>query len=127
MIRIFIGYDSRQKIALSVLAHSIWKRSSYPVSITPLNFRQLKSLHNRTWDVPEYSEFSYTRFLVPYLSRYEGFSLFMDCDMLNLRDISSLWNLADPRYSVQVVKHPNIEQPAHTEFGLQDHYPKKYW
>jgi hypothetical protein len=36
MMRIFIGYDRAERVAFSVLAHSIHMRSSQPVSITPI-------------------------------------------------------------------------------------------
>ena len=37
MLRLFIGYDERERVAFHVLAHSIQRRSSVPISITPLN------------------------------------------------------------------------------------------
>ena len=54
------------------------------------------------------TDFSFTRFLVPYLSGYTDWSLFMDCDMLVLDDIARLWALRDDRYAVQVVKHNHV-------------------
>ena len=37
-LKIFIGYDSREKIAFHVLSHSIITKATIPVSITPINF-----------------------------------------------------------------------------------------
>src|SRR6476469_10822114 len=79
-LRIFIGFDSREPIALSVCAHSIQRRSSGPVTIIPLNVNHLRGVYTRGPNGT--TEFSLTRFLVPYLSNYEGVSIFMDCDML---------------------------------------------
>ena len=36
MIKIFIGFDSKEKIAYHVLSQSILRQSTRPVSITPL-------------------------------------------------------------------------------------------
>lgn len=51
------------------------------------------------------TEFSHTRFLVPFLNGYKGWALFMDADMLFQSDISALWALCDDRYAVMCVKH----------------------
>ena len=51
------------------------------------------------------TDFAFSRFLVPLLSGFEGWALFMDCDMLMLDDVARLWALRDERYAVQVVKH----------------------
>ena len=40
-LKIFIGYDSREKVAFHVLSHSILANSSIPVSITPINLKKL--------------------------------------------------------------------------------------
>ena len=42
MIHVFIGYDPRETVAYSVLAHSIQARASQPVSISPLRLSQLQ-------------------------------------------------------------------------------------
>ena len=39
---------------------------------------------------------------------YEGWGLFMDCDMLMKSDIAELWKLRDPKYAVQLCKHDYI-------------------
>ena len=44
MIKVFIGYDNREKAAFSVLAHSILKYATLPVSIVPLKLENLKTV-----------------------------------------------------------------------------------
>ena len=59
---------------------------------------------------------------------YQGWALFMDCDMLMFEDIGELWRLRDDRYAVQVCKHDYT--PKHTTKFLgqqQTVYPKKNW
>lgn len=91
-LRIFIGYDSKEPIAYHVLAHSIITRASGPVTITPLVQPVLRAagLYTRARGATESTEFSMTRFLVPYLAGYKGDAIFMDCDMLCLGDIYEL-------------------------------------
>lgn len=126
MIPIFIGYDPREKIAFDVLAHSIWRRSTEPVSITPLRLGQLPLTRPR--HPLQSTAFSFSRFLVPWLSDYCGWSIFMDCDMLCLEDIAELWALRDERYTAMVVKHDHKPE-GDTKFcgERQTRYEKKNW
>lgn len=102
-IRVFIGYDPRQPIAYQVLAHSIWSRSSLPVSITRLQLNQLPVKRRGL------TEFTFSRYIVPYLCNYEGEAIFMDADMLCLADIADLvWTCHNRLDSVSVVKHPKM-------------------
>jgi lipopolysaccharide biosynthesis glycosyltransferase len=128
MIPIFIGYDPREAIAFSVLAHSIHARASEPVSITPLMLTQLKGVLTRERHPLQSTDFSFSRFLTPYLSGYSGWSLFMDCDMLVLDDIAALWAMRDERYAVMAVKHDHVPREATKFLGEpQTKYEKKNW
>lgn len=107
MNRVFIGVDERQPVAFNVLQHSIWRRSSQPVAITPIVLRQTPLTRTGL------TSFTYSRYLVPWLSGYEGWSLFLDSDMLCLGDIAELFALADDSKSVMVVTDvPGFERPS---------------
>lgn len=128
MIRIFIGYDPREAAAFNVLSHSIHVRASEPVLIAPLMLSQLKKQLWRERHPLQSTDFSFSRFLVPLLSGFEGWSLFCDSDMLMIDDIANLWALRDERFAVQVVKHDH--KPADTVKFLdqpQRPYEKKNW
>ena len=128
MIKVFIGYDPREAGSYGVLAHSINARSSQPVSITPLMLSQLHDCFQRELDPKQSTEFAFSRFLVPYLSNYEGWSIFMDCDMLVREDIAELWKCRDERYAVQVVKHDHKPVEKVKFLGQQQtRYEKKNW
>jgi hypothetical protein len=128
MIRIFIGYDPREAVAFSVLAHSIHARASKPVAIAPLMLSQLDGLLWRERHPLQSSDFSFSRFLTPYLCGYEGWALFMDCDMLVQDDVARLWALRDERYAVQVVKHDHVPRETTKFLGQpQTQYEKKNW
>lgn len=127
-IKIFIGYDPREAGAFSVLAHSIHVRASQPVSVTPLMLSQLSQVYRRERNPLQSTDFSFSRFLVPYLSGFSGWSVFMDCDMLVLDDIAKLWALRDERYTVQVVKHNHVpEEEIKFLDAAQTRYEKKNW
>jgi lipopolysaccharide biosynthesis glycosyltransferase len=128
VIRVFIGYDPREAAAFSVLAHSIHVRASVPISVSPLMLAQLAGVFTRARSSLQSTDFAFTRFLTPYLSGYEGWSLFTDCDMLVLDDIAKLWALRDDRYAVMVVKHDHRPREAVKFLGQpQTAYPKKNW
>ena len=42
MIKVFIGYDTKEKAAFTTLSHSIIQNSTKPVSITPIALSNLK-------------------------------------------------------------------------------------
>ena len=128
MIRVFIGFDSREAVAFSVLSYSIQRRSSVPVAIAPIALSQLRSVLVRERHPLQSTDFSFSRFLTPLLSGYEGWSLFVDCDMLMLDDIARLWELRDDRYAVQVVKHDHRPRESIKFLGQpQTAYEKKNW
>ncbi len=128
MIRIFIGFDERETVAWHVLTHSILARSSMPVAFVPLALNNLKSVFTRQREALQSTDFSFSRFLTPYLSGYEGWSLFMDCDMLVRRDIAELWALRDERYALMCVKHDHQPKEAVKFLNQpQTPYNKKNW
>lgn len=128
MIKVFIGYDAAEAVAFSALSHSIHSLASEPVSITPIMLSQLQKFHTRDRHQLASTEFSFSRFLTPYLCDYEGSAIFMDCDMLLRADIAQLWALRDDQYAVQVVKHEH--KPTNERKFLnnqQTRYDKKNW
>jgi lipopolysaccharide biosynthesis glycosyltransferase len=89
---------------------------------------QLKQTFTRGRHALQSTDFSFSRFLTPYLSQYCGWSIFMDCDMLMLDDVAKLSALRDERYAVMVVKHDHVPKEA-TKFldQPQSAYQKKNW
>ncbi len=123
-LKIFIGYDQNEPVAYHVLAHSIMRHASIPVSITPLMLSQLPM--SRARDPKQSTEFSFSRFLVPYLCGYEGQAIFMDSDMLCRANITEL--RAFPGAAVSVVKHSYTPRPEDKFLGQpQTIYAKKNW
>jgi hypothetical protein len=128
LIRVFIGFDPREAVAFSVLSHSIQVRSSRPVAITPLMLAQLNGVLSRERHPLQSTDFSFSRFLTPHLSGYEGFSIFTDCDMLMRDDVARLWDYCDERFAVRVVKHDHQPREQTKFLGEpQSPYGKKNW
>src|SRR2546428_10574472 len=130
MLQVHIGYDPRESVAFYTLAHSIFARSSIPLSIAPLMRRHLGHLYTRPRGPPEATEFSLTRFLVPALSDYRGWSIYMDCDMLCRADIAELAALMPGQADKAVlVCHHDYLPKTERKFlnQVQTKYPRKNW
>jgi hypothetical protein len=128
MINVTIGFDGREAAAFNVLAYSIHARASQPVSIAPVMQSQLKGVFQRERHPLQSTDFSFSRFLTPWMAGYQGWSIFMDCDMLVLDDIAKLWALRDDRYAVMVVKHHHVPKEEKKFLDEpQSKYEKKNW
>ena len=128
MINVCIGYDSKEKVAFNVLAYSILRNSTKPVSITPIYLPNLRDDFVRERNNLSSTEFSFSRFMVPHLMNYKGWGVFMDCDQLMLGDIAELWRLRDDKYAVQLCKHYYTPKEDKKFLGqVQTKYEKKNW
>ncbi len=129
-IPIFIGYDRRERAATNVLIDSLYQHSSVPLAITPLVTSQLErqGLYWRERDQRQSTDFSFTRFLVPLLMGYQGWAIFMDCDMLCRNDIADLWAERNGNFSVMCVQHNHVPTETVKFLGeTQSQYEKKNW
>lgn len=128
MVRVFLGYDHREVVAYHVASHSILSRSSKPVEIAPVMLSQLNGVFTRERNSLQSTDFSFSRFLVPYLCNYEGWALFADSDVLCLDDISKLWSLRDEKFAVMCVHHDHRPKGEVKFLGeKQTQYEKKNW
>jgi lipopolysaccharide biosynthesis glycosyltransferase len=128
MINVCIGYDSKEKVAFNVLAYSILRNSTKPVSITPIYLPNIKDDFVRERNNLSSTEFSFSRFIVPHLMNYKGWAVFMDCDQLMLGDIADLWRMRDDKYAVQLCKHDYEPEEDKKFLGqVQTKYEKKNW
>jgi len=128
MINVFIGYDNKERVAYNVLSHSIIQNSTKPVAITPIALNNLKDDFVRERNNLSSTEFSFSRFMIPHLMNYQGWALFMDCDMLMFEDIAELWRMRDDSKAIQVCKHDYVPKEKTKFLGqVQTAYPKKNW
>ena len=134
MLKIFIGYDSREPEAAEVCKFSILKHASIYVEIHFLNIAELKasSLYLREDPVQDHdikeAEHLCTRFFTPYLADYKGWALYVDSDFLFLDDVAKLYNARNDQYAIQVVKHRyEIKNRKKLNGRPQRLYARKNW
>ena len=131
--KVFIGFDSTnygQELAYEVCKRSILKHNP-SVEIHKLYRKELidKKLFWRK-DNTGVTEFTYTRFLVPYLCDYEGYALFCDSDFLWTCDVAEVFNkYCDSTKAVSCVKHnyTNCNGKTKMDGRPQEYYPRKNW
>ncbi len=129
-IQVFIGWDSAHQIASQVCSHSILRRASCSVQINFLKLDELRSAgaYWRSSDPLASTEFTYSRFLTPYLTAYKGTAVFCDNDFLWLDDIAKMILEVRTDASVSCVKH-NYQPTEKTKMDgrIQSQYPRKNW
>ena len=126
----FIGYDPKEDIAYRVCKQSIIKNSTIDVSVLSLKLYELvsKGFYRRNIDPLASTEFTYSRFLVPALMKYNGWAVFCDCDFLFFSDVANLFKDLDHNKAVYCVKHDYTPKERHKMDGKQQTiYPRKNW
>jgi len=125
-MRIFVGFDPRESVAFHVFNNSLIRQCSTPLQITPLALRNLSGYAENHSDGS--NQFIYSRFLVPHLTDYKGWALFVDGDMLLRDNIAKLWALRDDSKAVMVVKHDYKTKQKQKYLGAPNQdYPRKNW
>ncbi|KAG8388313.1 hypothetical protein BUALT_Bualt02G0112600 [Buddleja alternifolia] len=96
-----------EDLAYEVCRYSLLKRSSPPLEIIPIKQSELhkNGVNWRERAKLESTEFSFLRFLTPFLANYENWAMFVDCDFLYLHDIKDLVELVDDKYTIMWVQH----------------------
>jgi len=125
-LKIFIGYDSNEVVAFHTMLQSIMEYTTIPFEVIPLDVRNLP-MYSRVDDGKDSTEFSYTRFLVPYLAGYNGMAVFFDCDMMLREDLGVLVSEVGDK-AAYVVKHDYVPKEGIKFLGnVQSNYPRKNW
>jgi lipopolysaccharide biosynthesis glycosyltransferase len=128
-MKVFVGYDTREDIAYQVCKHSIVSKQP-KADVRALNQQELRDTgwYNRPLDKLASTEFTFTRFLIPELSNFNGWALFMDCDMILTTDIKELFDQVDDQYAVMCVQHDYTPREGIKMDGQkQTIYPRKNW
>lgn len=140
---VYIGYDPKERVAYDVLKFTIERIAVDNIRIVPIKLDTLKRM-NMYWrehtevngqkydkidKKPFSTEFSFSRFLVPALNMYEGWALYMDCDMFVRTDINEIFEeYTLDYYPLYCVKHKyNTENKIKMDNQEQQNYPRKNW
>ena len=128
-MKVFVGYDQSEDIAYQVCKHSILTKQPN-AEVRPLVQKELRDAgwYTRPIDKLASTEFTFTRFLVPELCNFEGWALFIDCDMILTTDIAELFAQADDQYAVMCVQHDyKPKEGTKMDGQTQTVYPRKNW
>jgi lipopolysaccharide biosynthesis glycosyltransferase len=110
VIRVFVGTDRTQLLAVSVLEHSIKRHTSATVEVVPmLDLPVPVPKDPCNW---QRTGFSFSRFCIPELAGYQGKAIYMDADMLVFKDIRELWSI--PFDSAKVVIQEDVKYEDQT-------------
>jgi lipopolysaccharide biosynthesis glycosyltransferase len=139
---IWIGFDPREAAAFAVCRHSIDRRMTQQIPVRglvlsklqaeglytrPIEFYENGQLKDVLSDAPMSTEFAVSRFLTPLLAK-EGWALFMDCDVLVRESLCRLFEIANSKYAVMVVKHQhNPDYGVKMDGQIQTRYARKNW
>lgn len=124
---VVIGYDRQNRMPAYTMAESIMQNSSVPINFMFLH-RDMLKMYTRERSDLDSTDFSNSRFLVPYLFNYEGWTLFTDNDMIVKSDIKELFDYVDDRYTVMCVKHNQIIENEKKFLNHNQHkYKYKNW
>ena len=89
VVKIFVGAsEDMDEAALKVLKYSLLKNTQAKLDITVLRPSMFKDWNTEAWGTP----FSCFRYAIPSLCEGKGRAIYMDVDMINLRDIHDLWS-----------------------------------
>ena len=90
-IRVFVGADRSQQLAIAVLEHSIRRHTKEPVEVIPMVDLEVPVPVDPRNQAR--TGFSFSRFCIPKLAGYRGRAIYMDADMQVFKDIRELWEL----------------------------------
>ena len=125
-IFVVVGFDQRESVAYHVFCQSVLETSSYPVCFLPLAVNTLRGFRDNHIDGS--NQFTYSRFLTPFLTNFTGWAIYADGDMVCTKDIADLWKLRDETKAVQVFKHNyKTKKPFKYLGNKNEDYPRKNW
>lgn len=137
-LRVYIGYDHREKLAYDVAAKSA---REFGCEVTPIYEDRLRMAGlltrptdrrgNQQWDfnsnAAQSTDFAVSRFWA-FLLAHDGWVLFTDCDVVFLADPHEIEELRDPSKAVMCVKHEPMKLGSTKMDGqVQTAYYRKLW
>ena len=88
-IRLFVGAsDSHDTTIEKIYLYSLLKNTKSKIEVTWLRPSMFPTWKRKGWGTP----FTCFRYAIPQMCGFKGRALYTDCDMINFRDISYLWN-----------------------------------
>lgn len=138
-LTIYIGYDSKMNDLEEISKFSIEKtiKDAHTSGTFGEYIKFMPEIKFLDYDkIPEYNReyanqstaFTYSRFLIPYLENYEGFSLFVDNDFIFTKNLLTMFYYLNPEDAVACIKYPHYDHDV-TKFDgeINIDYPCKLW
>ena len=128
-MKVYVGWDSREDIAYQVCQHSI-KRKDPDAEVIPLKQNDMRQdgIYTRAVDKLASTEFTFSRFFIPYLNDYKGWAVFCDCDFVWRVPTTELEQYCDDSKAVVCVQHDYKPKESRKMDGqVQTVYPRKNW
>lgn len=92
-VRIYVGSQDAQMLAVRVLEFSIRAHTSADIVVFPLHHARIEFPTPRDPRNRPRTPFSFQRFYIPALQSYQGRAIYLDSDMQVFRDIREIWDL----------------------------------
>lgn len=125
LVRVFVGADRSQALAVDVLAYSIRRHTDMKVDVVSM----ADVILPEPQDIRQGSRtnFSFTRFAIPALCNYQGRAIYMDADMQVFKDIRGLWEVPfEGREKIQILEDiPEEFQPKEGQLGAPSRRKKQ--
>lgn len=115
VIRVYVGTDITQLLAVPVLEYSIKRHTSSNVEVIPM-----LNLPVPTPKDPRNGQrtgFSFSRFCIPNLAGYKGKAIYLDADMLVFRDIRELWEIPFDGAKIVIQEEVKFEDVTTKKIG----------
>jgi hypothetical protein len=109
-LRVFVGCDETQKLAARVLEWSIRKHCPLPLVFDTMDDVQVRAPRDKR-NQPK-TGFSFHRFAIPERAGRSGRALYLDADMLVLRNLLELWEVPWQGAAVLYAASPNPRWPT---------------
>lgn len=115
VIRVYVGADRSQQLAIAVLEYSIRRHTTAPVHVVPMV--DLPVPVPRDPRNGQRTGFSFSRFCIPKLAGYQGRAIYLDADMIVFRDIRELWNLPFDGGKIVIQREVKFEEKTIAKAG----------
>lgn len=115
VIRVYVGTDRSQLLAVPVLEYSIKRHTTAKVEVIPM-----LDLPVPTPKDPRNGQrtgFSFSRFCIPKLAGYKGRAIYMDADMLVFKDIRELWEIPFDGAKIVIQQEVKFEELTTQKIG----------
>jgi len=140
-VRVFIGFDPAEAVAAEVAAKTLRKVTNGEIEpeflcapklaaqglLTRISDHRGGQSYDLISNAPKSTQFAISRFLTPLLCQ-TGFALFLDCDMIFVRDPREMLREIKAEHAVSVVKHDHRPTEQWKMVNQrQTTYPRKNW